>query len=259
MTALADTQKTDGQTGSRWWWASPSRQPSAPAIPWMAPATSAITPAPTVVATKPIPQPPTPVVNPTAVTIAPPTPAAPSTAVVPPNFTDPDAYSPYNKYILGAASVGAFSALMYTIRMRTKGKMAVPLQELMDSPAGRAANPKLAAYMFAGRAFGTATILVLTGTVGATMAVASIMGVNSLKEFSMRMQQITASYLPNLKRSNQEDDSKFDPDAYAFLKEVSEDAAREEREGEWKESAAHAIIGNRVRHEIGPFSKHGQN
>ncbi|KAJ3151003.1 hypothetical protein HDU86_006259 [Geranomyces michiganensis] len=139
--------------------------------------------------------------------------------------------------------------------------MAVPLQDLLATPAGRAANPKIAAYMFAGRAFGTATVLVLTGTLGASMAVASVMGVNNLKEFSTRMQEITAARFPALKRSTaeQHQDTKFDVDVYEFLKEVSADAEREEREGEWAESPAHQIIGQRVRHEIGPFSRHGQN
>ncbi|KAJ3185037.1 hypothetical protein HDU87_002603 [Geranomyces variabilis] len=141
--------------------------------------------------------------------------------------------------------------------------MAVPLQDLLATPAGRAANPKLAAYMFAGRAFGTATVLVLTGTLGASMAVASVLGVNNLKEFSTLMQEFTAARFPALKRSAADDDdasgSKFDKDVYEFLKEVSADAEREEREGEWAETPAHQIIGQRVRHEIGPFSRHGQN
>ncbi|KAJ3148758.1 hypothetical protein HDU89_004608 [Geranomyces variabilis] len=139
--------------------------------------------------------------------------------------------------------------------------MAIPLQDLLATPQGRAANPKLAAYMFAGRAFGTATVLVLTGTLGASMAVASVLGVNNLKEFSTLMQEFTAARFPALKRSTEADatDTKFDKDVYEFLKEVSADAEREEREGEWAETPAHQIIGQRVRHEIGPFSRHGQN
>lgn len=85
------------------------------------------------------------------------------------------------RYILGAASIAAFSSMIYTIRQRTKGKMKIPLQELLDNPAAAAANPKLAAYMFAGRAFGTATVLVVTGTVGLAMTVASVMGINNVR------------------------------------------------------------------------------
>ncbi|KAI8823964.1 uncharacterized protein EV422DRAFT_617713 [Fimicolochytrium jonesii] len=168
-------------------------------------------------------------------------------------------YTKYNKYIIGTAAIGSFSTLLYTVHQRTKGRMRVPLQEFLDNPAARAANPKLAAYVFAGRAFGTATVLVVTGTVGLTMAVASIMGVNNMREFSFRMRDIMASTFPQLKRSDENADIKFDADTYEFLKEVSADAEREEREGAWRESSSHAIIGGRVRNELGGLSRHGQN
>lgn len=75
----------------------------------------------------------------------------------------------------------------------------------------------------------------------------------------MRMRDIMASRFPQLKRSDEKLEEKFDPATYEFLKEVAEDAEREEAEGEWKEGPGHAIIGNRVRHEMGPLSRHGMN
>ncbi|KAJ3053218.1 hypothetical protein HK097_004770 [Rhizophlyctis rosea] len=157
----------------------------------------------------------------------------------------------YNKYIIGAASVGAFGSMIYTIRQRTKGKMKMPLAELLENPQAAAANPKLTAYIFAGRAFTTATLLVLTGTLGLGMGVASIMGVNNLREFSVKMRQYASTAFPKLRGAPEDHDSKFDQDTYDFLKEVSADAEREEREGEWTENHSHAIIGGRVRGAMG--------
>jgi hypothetical protein len=59
--------------------------------------------------------------------------------------------------------------------------MDIPLAELLESPEARAANPKLAAYMFAGRAFILGTGLAVTGTLAITMGVASAMGVNNVR------------------------------------------------------------------------------
>ncbi|KAJ3019089.1 hypothetical protein HKX48_002395 [Thoreauomyces humboldtii] len=277
MTDETSTFTATSSLPSRSWWrwspfssgtATLASNPSAPAVPWMAappastlaqptssqnlvaspsPLTSSITapegssstPVVLAAATKP------------SSTLQPvPTPETPAIPGLP-------AYAP--KYILGLASLSAFGALMYTIRQRTRGRMAVPLAAFLESPEARAANPKLAAYMYAGRAFGTATVLVLTGTVGASMAVASVMQVNNLRDFSLRMREIMASYFPNLKRSDDVAEEKFDPDAYAFLKEVADDVEAEERDGKWRESASHQIIGNRVRNELGPLSMHGRN
>jgi hypothetical protein len=51
-------------------------------------------------------------------------------------------------------------------------------------------NPKLQAYLFAGRAFTTATALVSLGALSATMAVSYCLDVSSLKEFSIKMKQL---------------------------------------------------------------------
>ncbi|KAJ3183971.1 hypothetical protein HDU85_001822 [Gaertneriomyces sp. JEL0708] len=165
-------------------------------------------------------------------------------------------FSQYNKYIIGTASLTAFGSMLYTVRRRTRGEIKMPLQELFSNPAAAAANPKLTAYIFAGRAFTTATLITVTGFIGVTMAVASAMQVNNLKEFSVRMREIVTTRFPQLRGADPDADSKFDPAYHEFLQFVSDDAAKEEEEGAWRENAGHAIIGNRVRHELGPLSRH---
>ncbi|RKO90930.1 hypothetical protein BDK51DRAFT_25803 [Blyttiomyces helicus] len=158
----------------------------------------------------------------------------------------------YNKYIVGAASLTAFGSLIYTIRQRTTGKMKMPLEELMTNPAAAAANPKLAAYMFAGRAFGTATILVATGTMALTMGVASLMGVNNLREFSTKMRELTSS--TRLRRTDPmltgDQKEPFDNDVYELLKEVSADAAQDPV----PETETQARLSGIVRKTLGDFA-----
>ncbi|KND00105.1 uncharacterized protein SPPG_04447 [Spizellomyces punctatus DAOM BR117] len=266
--ASSDRQQESPSRPSRWWtwaWRRPASDDAV--IPWLAAKDeqNSRSIASTIVASPPISATPAPLQRPAAVPSSPSitasvesvsksTPVEPT--VVPESGTG---FMRYNKYIIGAASIAAFSSMMYTIHQRTKGKMRIPLQELIDNPAAAAANPKLAAYMFAGRAFGTATILVLTGTAGVAMTVASVMDVNNLKEFSIRMREIMAARFPRLKGSDEEQDKKFDPATYEFLKEVADDVEREEQEGEWREGPGHAIIGSRVRRELGPLSRHGLN
>ncbi|KAI9207418.1 uncharacterized protein BJ171DRAFT_492678 [Polychytrium aggregatum] len=162
-----------------------------------------------------------------------------------------DEWYKYNKYILGGASIIGFGSLIYTIRERTKGRLQIPLDELLNrDPTARAANPKLAAYMFAGRAFGTATLLMLTGTCALTMGVASWMQVNSLKEFSEKAKAKSRELFPKLYQSNR-DDGKFDQAAHEFLTELREDFRRE-REGEgYQQTEASTIISKHVKDKLG--------
>ncbi|KAJ3282006.1 hypothetical protein HK104_011153 [Borealophlyctis nickersoniae] len=127
------------------------------------------------------------------------------------------------------------------------GRMKIPLAELMEDPAAAAANPKLAAYAFAGRAFTTATLLVGTGSLAIGMGIASVMGVNNWKEFSERMREYSQSAFPSLRRSDPASDAESDSDTAEFMKEVSADLEREREEGAWKETGGHAIIGQGVR------------
>ncbi|KAI8850762.1 hypothetical protein BC829DRAFT_488479 [Chytridium lagenaria] len=144
----------------------------------------------------------------------------------------------YNKYIIGAASLTAFSTLVYTIRQRTRGRMQIPINELLNnSPQMRAANPKLAAYMFAGRAFFIGTGLVATGAVTLSMGVAAVMGVNNLQEFSHKVRQFTHSKFPQLKGNYPSDhDEVIDDAAYEFLKEYRDEVIKEEIDGPYRDS-----------------------
>ncbi|KAJ3183207.1 hypothetical protein HDU85_002233 [Gaertneriomyces sp. JEL0708] len=153
----------------------------------------------------------------------------------------------YNKYFIGAASLTAFGSMIYTIRRETKkAELKMPPQDLVVNPAAGAANPKLTGYLFAGRALATATLITVTGFVGITMAMASAMQVNSIKEFSDRMREIISTRFPQLRVADPDADSKFDPAYHEFLKFMSNDAAKEEEEGAGKENAEHAITGNDV-------------
>ncbi|KAI9017806.1 hypothetical protein BC832DRAFT_589052 [Gaertneriomyces semiglobifer] len=172
-------------------------------------------------------------------TSTPDTPIEPTTS---PATTD---FRQYNKYIIGAASLTAFGSMIYTIRRETKkAEMKMPPQDLVVNPAAAAANPKLTGYLFAGRALATATLITVTGFIGITMAMASAMQVNSIKEFSDRMREIISTRFPQLRVADPDADSKFDPAYHEFLKFMSNE--KEDDEGTGKENAGHAIIGNRV-------------
>ncbi|TPX50714.1 hypothetical protein SeMB42_g02143 [Synchytrium endobioticum] len=169
-----------------------------------------------------------------------------------------DSLSKYNKYIIGGASTIAFVSMLYTVRQQTKGRMRIPLQELLENPAAAAANPKLAAYAFAGRAFSTATILVASGGLMVTMGVASILQVNSLKEFSEKLTTLAHERLPQLQgikspgASQGEDDGVMDADTYDFLKEVQHEL-KKERNSPPSETTSQRIVSDTLRESLGPF------
>ncbi|KAJ3297010.1 hypothetical protein HK104_000979 [Borealophlyctis nickersoniae] len=140
--------------------------------------------------------------------------------------------------------------MLYNIRQRSKGKMKIELAELMEDRAAAAANPKLAAYIFAGRSFTTATWLVATGSLAAGMGIACLMGVNNLKEFSGKMREYAQAVLPFLRRTDATSDARFDPDTVEFLREVAADLKREREEGPWRETGGHAIIGQGLRNTL---------
>ncbi|KAJ3092066.1 hypothetical protein HK102_011131 [Quaeritorhiza haematococci] len=161
----------------------------------------------------------------------------------------------YNKYVLGAASLGSFAAMVYTIRQRTKGRMRVPLQELLENPTLAAQNPKLTAYMYAGRAFMTATFLTVTGTLALGMGIASVMGVNNLKEFSQTARSWSTSQFPQLNASagvsQGEDGERFDEPTREFLQEIDAELAK----GPTEEGPGYRFIKARVARELGPLAR----
>ncbi|KAJ1563023.1 hypothetical protein HK405_004060 [Cladochytrium tenue] len=140
--------------------------------------------------------------------------------------------------------------------------MQLKIVELFEDPAVRAANPKLAAYLFAGRAFMIGSGLAITGSLAATMAVAMAMKVNTLKEFSTKARELAVQRFPALRGNyTSEDDNGTDEGSSQFLKELREEIAREEAEGaqEFPEGSVHSIIRDRVRFELGPFAKGGSS
>ncbi|KAJ3404651.1 hypothetical protein HDV05_007046 [Chytridiales sp. JEL 0842] len=162
----------------------------------------------------------------------------------------------YVKYVIGAASLTAFTAMIVTIQQRTKGRMKIPMSELIDNPQARAANPKLAAYAFAGRAFFYSTGLVATGTLALTMGVAAYMGVDNLKDFSSKSREWSLKTFPSLKGKYEQDhDEVVDDAAYEFMKEVQKEMKREEEEGPYKENDFNQHIRSKLKKELGPFAR----
>lgn len=93
-------------------------------------------------------------------------------------LNDPDTLNRYNRHILAFASVAAFGTLSYTVFKKTKVP-TVSVHEILNSPHPFK-DPRVTAYMYAGRAFGTATMLCLTGAGALTFGVAHFMGINSV-------------------------------------------------------------------------------
>ncbi|KAI9333549.1 hypothetical protein BDR26DRAFT_603392 [Obelidium mucronatum] len=139
----------------------------------------------------------------------------------------------YGKMALGLASAAAFGGILFTMNMRSKGKMEMPLAKLMEtSHAARAADPKLAAYMFAGRAFFTGTALTLSASLAITMGVATALDVNSLKDFSTRMKSLSNKSIPALKGAYSDNhDNEVDDAAYEFALAWKEEVRKEAEEG----------------------------
>ncbi|KAJ3020318.1 UNVERIFIED_CONTAM: hypothetical protein HDU68_010241 [Siphonaria sp. JEL0065] len=155
----------------------------------------------------------------------------------------------YGKMALGLASAAAFGGILFTMNMRSKGKMELPLAKLMEtSHAARQADPKLAAYMFAGRAFFTGTALTLSGSLAVTMAVATALDVNSLKDFSLKMKSLSNSSIPGMKGAYSDNhDNEVDDAAYEFALAWKEEVRKEEEEGSaFKDNRYHQEIRARI-------------
>jgi hypothetical protein len=72
----------------------------------------------------------------------------------------------------------------YTVRRQTKGLLKPHLQALINNPEAARKNPKLASYMFAGRAFFLGTGFMAAGTALLVSSVSWWTGANNLKEFA---------------------------------------------------------------------------
>ncbi|KAJ3292409.1 hypothetical protein HDU76_007165 [Blyttiomyces sp. JEL0837] len=123
------------------------------------------------------------------------------------------------------------------MRQQAKGVTRIPLVELFENPTERAASPKLAAYMFAGRAF--------------------LMGTGLLKEFSTKTRSWAVTTFPSLKGKYSEDaEEVIDDAAYEFFKEMRDELKREEKEGPYQaQGPYHKAIRATMKHELGPFAR----
>ena len=97
-----------------------------------------------------------------------------------------DSLERYRKYtapFLALSSLAAFSSLIYTIRRRTK--VTPPsVSAILNSPMR---DPRLTAYMFAGRAFGTATLLSFSGAALGVGLTAWTLGVSNVRVQANRL------------------------------------------------------------------------
>ncbi|TPX45827.1 hypothetical protein CcCBS67573_g10346 [Chytriomyces confervae] len=132
----------------------------------------------------------------------------------------------YAKTAVALGSAAVFGGILLRMRMRSKGQMELPMARLMmESASARAADPKLAAYMFAGRAFFTGTALTLSASLAMTMGVAAAL---DLKEFSQKMKSLSKGSVLNGKYSENHDDEVDDAE-YEFLLAFRDEAEREQR------------------------------
>ncbi|KAJ3294351.1 hypothetical protein HDU79_011123 [Rhizoclosmatium sp. JEL0117] len=164
----------------------------------------------------------------------------------------------FGKIAVSLGSAAVFGGILFTMKMRSQGKMELPIAKLMEtSHAARAADPKLAAYLFAGRAFMTGTALTLSASLAVTMAVAAALDVNNLKEFSYKMKLLSNNGMPSLKGQYSDNhDNEVDDAAYEFALAWKEELRKEAEEGSgFKDNRYHQEIRARVKKELGPFAQ----
>ncbi|KAI8611939.1 hypothetical protein BC830DRAFT_1138998 [Chytriomyces sp. MP71] len=160
----------------------------------------------------------------------------------------------YFKVAIATGSAAVFGSILFTMRMRSKGKMELPQARLMESATARAADPKLAAYMFAGRAFFTGTALTVSASLAMTMGVAAALDANSLKEFSQRMRTLSKGSVLNGNYSENHEDE-VDDALYEFSLAMREEIQREETEGHRQPSRLEEDVKRRLRQGLGPLVK----
>ncbi|KAJ3094287.1 hypothetical protein HK100_006203 [Physocladia obscura] len=136
--------------------------------------------------------------------------------------------------------------------------MESPIARLMESQEARQADPKLAAYAFAGRAFFTGTALTFSAALSLSAATAAALDVGSvllnnseLKEFSDKMKSVSNSTMPSLKGKYDENaDDSTDEAANEFLRALKEDQERTAAAGLQKESIYYREISSRMKNAI---------
>jgi hypothetical protein len=87
----------------------------------------------------------------------------------------------------------------YTVNRQTKGLLKPHLQALINNPDAARQNPKLASYMFAGRAFFLGTGFMAAGTALVISGLSWWTGANSLKEFAELATRWSQDKFPFLK------------------------------------------------------------
>ncbi|KAL2919321.1 hypothetical protein HK105_200964 [Polyrhizophydium stewartii] len=158
-----------------------------------------------------------------------------------------DAMRPYKKAVVGISAVVAFVCMAATVRKRAgNGRLFEQATQ-----HGRGVSPRVGAYIFATQTFIAASTLVGSGALAISMGVATALNVNSIQEFSDVVREKVHQRFPELRRSSDENSPENIQSTKDFFSELAYELEKEEKEGPWSESAAHSIIGSRVRHELG--------
>ncbi|KAJ3384954.1 hypothetical protein HDU92_003305 [Lobulomyces angularis] len=121
---------------------------------------------------------------------------------------------------------------------RQRSKVTFNLQHSLE-------HPKVAAYLFAGRAFGHATLLTFFGSTTIASGAMLSMGINDMKDASTILVRYK-SYFPVSKQQTLEEEKR---DTDEFFKELENTDGEED----FANSKAHAGIKNVVLKSLGPL------
>lgn len=113
--------------------------------------------------------------------------------------------------VLGISSIVAATTLAWTVSRKSKSNyiyLYVETIALMNNSIFSLKNPKAAAYIFAGQAFGTATVLVACGGFTLAVLVSMMMDVSNMGEFHHKMTSWAHTAFPKLHASKDYDEDK---------------------------------------------------
>ncbi|KAJ3123307.1 hypothetical protein HK098_002044 [Nowakowskiella sp. JEL0407] len=135
----------------------------------------------------------------------------------------------YRRQLIGGVSFLAFLSFAYNVRNQVTGRTRLPLDNLLKDQKAVESNPRAVAYLFAGRAFLSATTLVLSGTLAGAMALVSYLDVGNMKEFSDKLSIVVNRAFPYLKGkyTAEEAEGSLDEDALEMLREIGLELEKE--------------------------------
>lgn len=141
-----------------------------------------------------------------------------------------DPLEPYYGYILAGISSSAFGSLVYTVFRQLRGTQhAIQFNDFLHAPISDTfRDPKVAAYIMAGKAFGVASLLCLTGTAALYFGVSVALGVKQPSQLPNKLASLLNS--PKAKSSvNESNDERYlDAEARELLQQIQKQFERTE-------------------------------